>query len=264
MSSKTASLRDYLLLEWRHASRRVALAVAFGGVLTVIFTHIVMPLFPDRAISFMKQGFRLSDMAAVLLLNDLMGVYFPTYFLGLASSLSIVLAAREEHRLEILLAKPIRPSQFVLARALPVLASSLFVGVIISAACAVAIAIHSGLGASVGAAGAFGGGLALTALALVLIAALQIAFVRIRDPFQGLLVAAFLFLMTSMPAAVLLYRPDAYENRELLLNTICMTTLVWHDKTLAWLGPILLIAAIPISVLLVRAAGAVLERSDSA
>jgi hypothetical protein len=52
------------------------------------------------------------------------GVYFPTYFLGLASSLGIVLAAREEHRLEILLAKPVLPSQFIMARALPVLASA--------------------------------------------------------------------------------------------------------------------------------------------
>lgn len=262
MSSKTGFLRDYVLLEWRHASRRIPLAVAIGGVITVIFTHIVIPLFPDRAILFMKQGFRLHDMAAVLLLNDLMGVYFPTYFLGLAGSLNIVLAAREEHRLEILLAKPVRPSQFVLARALPVLASALAVGVTISAACAVAIAIHGGPGASVGPAGAFGGGLALTALALVLVAALQIPFTRIRDPFQGLLVASFLFLMTSMPAAVLLYRPDVFNGRDTLLNTFVMTTLVWHDKTLAWLGPILLVAAIPLSVLLVRAAGAWLERSD--
>jgi ABC-type Na+ efflux pump permease subunit len=264
MSTKSGSLRDYMLLEWRHAPRRTPLAVAIGGVMTIVFTHVVFPLFPDRAINFMKQGFRLEDMAAVLLLNDLMGVYFPTYFLGLASSLGIVLAAREEHRLEILLAKPVRPSQFVMARALPVLASALAVGVTISAACAVAIAAHAEMGASVGGSGAFGGGLALTALAVVLVAALQIPFARIRDPFLGLLIASFLFLVTSMPAAVLLYRPDVFEGHDTLLHTIVMTTLVWHDETLAWLGPVLLIVAIPISLLLVRSAGVLLERSDGA
>jgi hypothetical protein len=262
MSSQTGSLRDYMLLEWRHASRRAPLIVAIGGVITVACTHIVLPLLPDRAIHFMKLGFRLHDMAGVLLLNDLMGVYFPTYFLGLASSLGIVLAAREEHRLEILLAKPVRPSQFVMARALPGIASALAVGVTISAACAVAIAMHADVDASVGPAGAFGDGLALTALALVLVAALQIPFIRIRDPFQGLLIASFLFLLTAMPAAVLLYRPDVFEGHEVLLNTFVMTTLVWHDETLAWLGPVLLVAAIPISVLFVGVAGTLLERSD--
>lgn len=264
MSAQTGPLRDYVLLEWRHASRRAPLVVAIGGIITVVCTHIVLPLLPDRAIHFMKLGFRLHDMAGVLLLNDLMGVYFPTYFWGLASSLGIVLAAREERRLEILLAKPVRPSQFVMARALPVLASALAVGVTTSAACAVAIAMHAGTVASVGAAGAFGGGLALTALAIVLVAGLQIPFTRIRDPFQGLLVASFLFLATAMPAAVLLYRPDAFDGHDRLLNTISMTTLVWHDKTLAWLGPILLVVAIPVSVLFVHLAGVVLERSDGA
>lgn len=262
MDPQKHSLRDYVLLEWRHAPRRATLAVAVGGIVTVIFTHIIFPLFPDRAIQFMMRGFRLHDMAGVLLLNDLMGVYFPTYFLGLALSLSVVLTAREEHRLEILLAKPVRPAQFVMVRALPILASALFVGIIASIACAVAIAIHAAPGSSVGPLGSLGGGFALTALALVLISALQIPFVRIRDPFQGLLVASFLFLMSAMPAAVLLYRPDVFEGHDFVLHTFVMTTLVWHDKTLAWLGPILLVASLPISVLLVRSAGALLERSE--
>lgn len=263
MSSTNDSLRDYMQLEWRHAPRRATGVVAIFGIITVVFTHVVLPLFPDRAIQFMKQGFRLQDMAGVLLLNDLMGVYFPTYFLGLASSMGIVLAAREEHRLEILLAKPVRPSQFVMARALPVLASAIFVGITTSVACAVAIALHAEPGASVGPAGALGGGLALTALALVLVAALQIPFVRMRDPFQALLIASFLFLLTSMPAAVLLYRPDVFVGHERILNTFVMTTLLWHETTMIWLGPVLLVAAIPVSVLCVRLAGALLERSDA-
>jgi ABC-type Na+ efflux pump permease subunit len=263
MPSTNDSLRDYMQLEWRHAPRRATWVVAIFGIITVVFTHVVFPLFPDRAIHFMKQGFRLQDMAGVLLLNDLMGVYFPTYFLGLAYSLGIVLAAREEHRLEILLAKPVRPSQFVMARALPVLASTAFVGITTSAACAVAIALHADPAASVGPAGAFGGGLALTALALVLVAALQIPFVRMRDPFQALLIASFLFLLTAMPAAVLLYRPDVFVGHERVLNTFVMTTLVWHDTTMIWLGPVLLGVAIPMSLLCVRLAGVLLERSDA-
>lgn len=262
MASNNDFFRGYVLLEWRHASWRIPLVVALLGVATVVFTHVVFPLFPERAIHFMQQGFRLQDMPGVLLLNDLMGVYFPVYFWGLAASLDIVLIAREEHRLEVLLSKPVRPAHFVIARALPILASAVGVGVVISAACAVAIALHHAPGASVGPLGAFGAGLALTALGLVLVSALQVPFVRLRDPFQGLLIASFLFLVTSMPAAVLLYRPDVYEHRELLLNTISMTTLVWHDKTMVWLGPMLLVVSVPISLAFVGLAGALLERSD--
>lgn len=262
MESNSGSLRDYTRLEWQHAPRRAILSFAFGGVFIILFTHLVIPLFPDRAIQFMMRGFRVSDMPAVLLINDLMGIYFPVYFLGLASSLGVVLTAREEHRLEILLAKPVRPAQFVQARVMPILAGAVFVGIVSSLACAVAIAVHSDPGASVSFGGAFGAGLALTALALVLVGALQIPFVRLREPFQGLLAASFLFLITTMPSAVLLYRPDAYEGHETLLNTIVMVTLVWHDERLVWLGPVLLVVAIPISLALVRVAGAVLERSD--
>src|SRR5215510_6339042 len=56
-------------------------------------------------IEFMERGSRLEDLSGVLALNDLMAVYFPTFFLGLTSSLEAVILPREEHRLELLLAK---------------------------------------------------------------------------------------------------------------------------------------------------------------
>lgn len=260
---RSLTFLDHVRREWRHTPRRGPMIMALVGVACVLFTHLVLPLFPARAIDFMRRGFLLEDMAGVLALNDLMGVYFPTFFVGLASSLGVVLMAREEHRLELLLAKPVNVRDFVAARALPVLAWTALVGVTISSTCAVAVAIHGGVGTSVSPAGVLGGGLALTALAIVLIAFLQIPFVRIRDPFTGLLVASGLWLATSIPTAVLLYRPDAYEGRELLMGAVVMPSLLWHDATLAWLGPVLLAVAVPISVLLARTAGRLLERSDA-
>ena len=259
----TLTLRDHVLREWRHTPRRAPPVPALVGVACVLFNHLVFPLFPERVIDFMKRGFRLEDMAGVLALNDLMGVYFPTFFVGLASSLDVVLIAREEHRLELLLAKPVRARDFVAARVLPVLASTAAVGVSISAACAVAVAVHGGVGTSVSPAGALGSGLFLTALAVVLIAALQIPFVRIRDPFVGLLLASGLWLCTLIPTAVLLYRPDAYDGRAALTSSLVVPSLLWQDASLAWLGPLLLVAALPIAAWFARAAGALLERSDA-
>jgi ABC-type Na+ efflux pump permease subunit len=263
MTTPTLTFRDHLLREWRYAPRGAALSMTLIGGACVLFNHLILPLFPERVIDFMRRGFRLEDMAGVLALNDLMGVYFPTFFVGLASSLSVVLTAREEHRLELLLAKPVPAGDFVAARILPVLASTAVVGVSISAAGALAVAMHAGIGTSVSPAGLLGGGLALTALAVVLIAALQIPFTRIRDPFTGLLIACVLWLCTSIPTAVLLYRPDVYEGRQALANSIAMPSLLWHEASLAWLGPLLLLAALPVAALLTRAAGALLERSDA-
>src|SRR5215510_425836 len=71
-----------------------------------------------------------------------------------------------------------------------------------------------------------------------------------------------LWLSTSIPTAVLLYRPDFYEGREALANLVVMPSLLWHDATIAWLGPFLFAAALTISLLLVRIAGVVLQHSD--
>lgn len=254
---------DHVRREWRHTPRRGPVTMALIGVACVALTHVILPLLPERAIELMRRGFLLTDMAGVLALNDLMAVYFPTFFIGLACSLDVVLMAREEHRLEVLLTKPVHVAEFVAARALPALAWTAIVGATISLACAVAVAVHPGVGDSVSAAGAFGSGLALTAVAVVLVALLQIPFVRIRDPFTGVLVACGLWFATSLPTAVLLYRPDAFAGGAALVDLVVVPSLLWHEATLVWLGPLLLVLAAPVSVLLARAAGRLLERSDS-
>lgn len=259
----TPTLRALASLEWRHAPRRAPVVVALFGALAVALNHLVLPLFPERAIEFMRLGFVLDDLAGVLVINDLMAIYFPAFFIGLAGSLGVVLMAREEHRLEILLAKPIRAGDFVAARSLPALAGTVIVGVVASAACGLAVAVQPDVGDSVRPAGALGSGLFLTALALVLVAGLQLLFVRLRDPFLGLLLACFAWLLTTIPAAVLLYRPDVFEARPGLADAIVMSSLLWHDAVSAWLGPLALVLAAPLAWLLVRAAGAQLARSDA-
>lgn len=259
----TPSIRDLVSLELRHAPRRGAVSVALLGALVIALTHLVLPLLPERAIALMRVGFRLEDLGGVLVVNDLIAVYFAAYFVGLAGSLGVVLMAREEHRLEILLAKPVRAGDLIVARSLPALLSSLFVGVVIAVAVAVAVAVHPDIGGSVTPAGALGGGLGLTGLALVLVAALQLAFVRMRDPFLALLVAALAWFVTVVPAAVLLYRPDLFDGRDVLADVIVLASWVWNDATSVWLGPLVVVVAVPLAWLLVRAAGDLMARSDA-
>jgi hypothetical protein len=251
-------------LEWHHTSNRPALWLALGGAAGIVASHVILSFVPAQLIEFMRRGFELQDLAGVLLLNDLAAIYFPTFFLGLAGALGVVLMARDEHQLEILLVKPVRAADFVTARALPVLGRTLAVGLSTSLVCGLVMSWHPNAGGSVSALGAIGAGAAMTAVSLVLVGVLMVWFVRIREPFHALLVASFLWLMTTMPTAVLLYRPDLYQGRDTLRRVIVLSSLVWHEATLAWVGWVMLAAAVPVTLGLVRLSGWWLARSDAA
>lgn len=257
------SVSQLVRLEWRHGSSRPAILMTLVGVGALAASHLILSLVPERVITFMQLGFLLEDFGSVLLLNDLLAVYMAAFLVGITGALSVVIVAREERGLELLLAKPVSTTDLVTARSVPVLARMLVTGVGISLACGLITALHPGVGDdAVSASGALGGGLALTALALVLVALLMISFVRLREPFHALLLASFVWLLTTMPAAVLLYRPDAFDGKPGLREAIVMATLVWNDATLAWLGWLLLLGALPLALGLVRISGYVLAQMD--
>lgn len=257
------SVAQLMRLEWRHGSSRAAIIMTLVSLGALAASHVILSLVPARVITFMRLGFVLEDFGSVLLLNDLLAVYMAAFLVGITGALSVVIVAREEHGLELLLAKPISAVDLVTARSVPVLARMLVTGVGISLGCGLITALHPGVEHdAVSASGALGGGLALTALALVLVALLMIAFVRLRDPFHALLLASLVWLSTTMPAAVLLYRPDAFDGRPALRETIVLATLVWNEATLAWLGWVLLLAALPLALGFVRLSGYVLAKMD--
>lgn len=249
-------------IEWRHGSSKAALGMAAAGIAGVLLTHLVVPAMPASAIELLRLGFLLEDLAGVLLINDLFAIYFATFFLGLSGALGVVLLARQEHRLELLLVKPVRTEELITARALPVLVRTLLAGVVISLATGLFIALGSD--ASVGAVGAVGGGVALTAVALVLIGVLLVGFVKLRDPFDAILAASGLWLLTAAPLVVLLFQPQMYEGHEALRESVVMATLIWNASTFAWLGWVMLAVAIPLSLALARLSGTFLARSDAA
>ena len=263
MSTATGSLRDYFVLEARHAPRRAPVGVALAGVLGVVLGHLLIPRMPEGAIAFMELGMRIEGMAAVLLANDLVAIYFAAFFVGAAGLLETVGAAREENRLEILLAKPLRASTLLAARTAPVLASSAAVGGVVSVATSIAVLPHLDASATVTIAGSLGAGVFLTALALVELALLEIVLVRMRDGFQALLVASALWFVAMIPAATLIYRPDALDAHPGLADAIAIPSMLWHDATSAWLGPLALVLAVPIAAVLVVIAAWRLETGDA-
>ncbi|WP_309893792.1 hypothetical protein [Archangium sp.] len=66
---------------------------------------------------------------------------------------------------------------------------------------------------------------------------LVLPLLRVRDTFQGLLIAFLLWTVTVMPTAVLLYRPDLYEGRDRLRDLIALgPNLIWFDSMMLRLG----------------------------
>ncbi|MDI1479584.1 hypothetical protein [Polyangium sp. y55x31] len=261
--SETASLRDYFLLEARHTPRRAPIAAAILGGLCVLATHELLVRFPPSAIHFLERAFDLQGIAAVLLINDLMAAYFAPFFVGLAGLLGAIVTAREEDQLEVLLAKPMRARVLLAARVWPILGAAAGAGAAVSIVTGLSIAAHLVPGDMVSAAGALGGGLFLTAFALLLLVMLLPLLVRMRDAFHALLVGSLVWLAPLMPSAVMIYRPDLYEGRAALRSAITLPSLVWHDAAAAWVGPLALLLSAPLCALFVRIAGRVLERTDT-
>ncbi|WP_437814080.1 hypothetical protein [Sorangium sp. So ce1078] len=267
MTSTTApaagSLRGYFALEARRAPRRTSLAAAIAGALVVLGSHALLVRMPSQIVRFFEQAFRVEGMAAVLLLNDLLAVYFVAYFVALAGLLGATVTAREEHRLEILLAKPIRARVLLAARTAPSLLAGAGAGAAVAACAALAVAPYIEAGDMISVAGALGGGLFLVALALALLSALLPLLVRMRDSFHALLVASVAWLAPLMPTAAFMYRPDAFEAREGARSAVVLASLLWNDASAAWLGPAALAIAVPLAILSITAAGVLLERTDA-
>lgn len=261
-AAHTPSLRAYYLAEARSASWRAAAAMAFCGVAAVLATHLVLPLLPGRAIRFLEQAFLIRGMASVLVINDLLAVYFIAYFVGLAGLIEATVAAREGHRLEILLAKPVAARTLLGARVGPILALAAAAGCVVAATAAAAVGPWITPRDTVSTAGALGGGLCLASLAVVILAALLPLLVRMRESFHALLIASVAWMVTVMPAAVLIYRPDLFETRRAARDVLVFVTLVWHDGTAAWLGPVSLVVAAAFSAAMAAVAGRVLEGTD--
>ncbi|WP_437734589.1 hypothetical protein [Sorangium sp. So ce1335] len=257
------SLRGYFALEARRAPRRASLAAAVAGALVVLGSHALIVRLPEQVIRFMEQAFAIEGMASVLLINDLLAVYFVAYFVALAGLVDATVTAREEHRLELLLAKPVRARVLVAARTAPSLLAGAGAGVVVAACTALAVAPYIEAVDMISAAGALGAGLFLVALAIALLSALLPLLVRMRDGFLALLVASAAWIAPLLPTAAFIYRPDAFEPHEGLREAIVLASLLWRDATSTWLGPVALAIAIPLAAISIAASGVLLERTDA-
>ncbi len=254
---------DYLVFEARRAPCRAAIASIVGGVLVVLGSHALIIRLPATVLRFMEQAFRLDGIASLLLINDLLAVYFVTFFVGLGSIVDATIATREEGRLELLLAKPIRGRVLLAARVGPVLGLTVVAGTAVALAAALSVSRHLAPGDAITTAGAMGSGLFLVALGVALLSLLLPLLVVARDRLQALLLAAMLWIGPLLGTAFFIYRPDLFEPLDGGRTWLVLPSLLWHDATAAWLGPVALAASLVFATSMLALGGRLLERFDA-
>lgn len=254
---------SYLLFEARRAPWRAALAATGGGALVVFATHALFARFPPTVLRFMEQAFAIEGFGSILLINDLLAAYFVTFFVGLGSLLDATVTAREEGRLELLLAKPIRASVLVAARVSPILVTSALTGSAVAVVIALAVEPHLAPGDPITVRGALGSSLFLVALGVTMLSVLVPVFVVLRDRLQALLVGALAWIGPLLPAGFFIYRPDLFDDGGGIGAFVLVPSLLWHYDVASWLGPVALAVSLSIGAVMVVLGGRILERTDA-
>jgi ABC-type Na+ efflux pump permease subunit len=257
-----ASLRRYRLLEARYSLGWATPIGVFLGVLMVVICNVLVPLLPATAIGLLERAMLLRGVGAVTLVNDYMGVYFISYFIGVSGLLRALVEPREQRSLEVLLSKPLPYPIFLEARVTPVLLSAAVVGGVISLAQGVAAMtfLHEG---AVSIAGAVSSGLALTALSVTLLSVIVAPLLRVRDTFQGLVLAFAVWMVTVLPGVALIYRPDVYVGHEHVRDLVVVPgNMIWFDAYMPAVALVLLAVALVASRLALTLGARVLERTE--
>lgn len=256
----TAPLAAFLAAElrrsfaWRHLGALVGLALAAA------LLAFWLPLFPETILRFFVRVLMLPGWTEIVLANALSASFFVVYWIGVLDTLAICVVPREEGTLDLLLAKPLPRTAYLLARLAPALLAMAALGAGGAAATWLAMA----------AAGwsydpwTFAGSAATTvAWAMMLVALVNVATVAMRDSYSALLVAFVPAFVSIFPGFILMYRPDLYAGRPLLRDIIVFPmNLVWYPEIARRWGIAIALALLALALALAALAGWRFGRRD--
>lgn len=250
--------------EWSRLPWRVVYAALALGLGLLGASHLIIPALPALPIEFLETAFAVSGLRAVLVLNDHLATWTIVFALGVGLLHEGVVAPRETRELGLWLSKPIERSTFLWLRALPALAASGGVGLVLSLATALSVA---GLpaGGTTTPGGALLEGLVLTLGGLVVLAAVLGLQVASTDGFQALMLAFVAWILPLLPASVLIYRPDVLAQHPTFTAWgVFPANLIWADLGLLPLLPPALGLSAALGALLFRLAVWRFERAEGA
>ena len=128
----TGSFKTFLLTESLKAFSLRHVISLIGLTLMGVILTFWLPSFPESVFRFFSRVLNLPGWPQIIIANFLAGLLFFLFWIGVADVLSIFVIPREQSYLDMLLAKPLKRREYMLARLLPIMCVLLFIGVMAS------------------------------------------------------------------------------------------------------------------------------------
>jgi ABC-type Na+ efflux pump permease subunit len=239
---------------WRHAV--VIVCMALMGVVLAVW----LPTLPESVFRFFRRVFQLPSWPEIAVANDMAGLFFFVYWIGVFDVLAIYVQPLEERRLDLVLSKPLTRAEYLWAKLVPIVL--VVVALFLIGALAHCLALQAaGLAYPLRALG--GANFALLAWTILLVCLINLIVLSVRDTYTALLVAFVPMLVTILPGTIYMYRPDIFESvprvRDLVVFPL---NLVWFQAFSANWGFLLGTLFLALAAGLVAAAGWTLEKHD--
>ena len=229
----TSPFMALLRIELSHAfGRRQAFGLAAIALMGVVLAFW-LPTFPESVHLFFQRIFQLPNWPAIVFANDLAGIMFFVYWIGVFDVLAIYVVPLEERHLDIYLSKPLTRRQYMLARVIPIMLMLTAVGAISALVHWLAL-IAAGLdypwlpylGASA----------VVVAWTVCLVAIANLAILSARETYSAVLIAFIPIAVAILPGSIYMYRPDLFEGMPLVRAIVVFPmTLLWHpDFSARW------------------------------
>ena len=249
-----------LRLELRRAfGRRHAVGLTLIALMDVVLAFW-LPTFPESVYLFFQRIFQLNGWPEIVVANDLAGLVFFIYWIGVFDVLAIYVVPLEERYLDLYLSKPLTRRQYMLARLIPIMLTLTAMYVISAlvhwfalAAAGLNYPVLPYLGASA----------VVLAWTLCLVGIVNLAILAARETYSAALIAFIPIAVSILPGTIYMYRPDVFEGAPLLRAIFVFPmTLLWHPDLSARWGIPLGALLVCIAIALVAAAGRRMETSD--
>lgn len=243
----------------RAFGRRHAVAAACMALMGTVLA-VWLPRSPESVYRFFQRVFELAGWPEIAVANDMAGLFFFVYWIGVFDVLTIYIQPLEERRLDLFLSKPLTRAEYLWAKLVPILLT-------LVAIFAIGVLVHW---LALGTAGlayplrAFvGANFVLLAWTICLVSFANLAVMSARDTYTALLVAFVPMLASILPSTTYMYRPDIFTAaphlRALLVFPL---NLVWDPAFSASWGFALGALFLGLSTGLVVAAARRLEKQD--
>ncbi len=238
----------------RHAVVLVVLCLM--GVVLALW----LPTFPASVKRFFENVLALEGWPAIVVANDLAGLFFLLYWIGVFDVLAISVVPLEQRQLDLLLSKPLTRRQYLLARLAPVVAVMIGLGAVAAAVSWLALAIA---GLSYDPLAYAGAAAAVIATVVALVCLVNLAALYARETYTAVVIAFVPLAAALLPGMFYMYRPDLFNDAPLMRDFVVFPlNLVWYPDFSRQYGLSLAGLLILLAAALITVAGQSIERRD--